>query len=50
MSPGKTAPADEAIDLLGTAGTPVLKRVAPIAGAVIALLLVVRALRRKRRR
>lgn len=50
VSPGKTAPADEAIDLLGTAGTPVLKRVASIAGAVIALLLVVRALRRKRRR
>ena len=50
VSPGKTAPADEAIDLLGTAGTPVLKRVAPIAGAVIALLLVVRARRRKRRR
>ncbi|QUG99888.1 SRPBCC family protein [Saccharopolyspora erythraea] len=46
---GKPMPSDEAIDLLGTAGAPVLKRVAPIAAAVIGLLIVLRLLRRRRR-
>ncbi len=36
----------EAIDLLGTAGAPVLKRLAPLAGVVIALVVLVRWLRR----
>jgi carbon monoxide dehydrogenase subunit G len=36
----------EAIDLLETAGAPVLKRLAPLAAAVAALLLVLRRLRR----
>jgi carbon monoxide dehydrogenase subunit G len=36
----------EAIDLLGTAGAPVLKRLAPVLAAVVALLLLVRRLRR----
>lgn len=40
------APSAEAIDLLGTAGSPVLKRLAPVAAAVVVLLLVVRRLRR----
>lgn len=39
------APA-EAIDLLGTAGAPVLKRVAPVLAALLLLLLIVRRLRR----
>ena len=39
-------PPAEAIDLLGTAGAPVLKRLAPLAAAVIALVLLVRRLRR----
>jgi carbon monoxide dehydrogenase subunit G len=39
------APA-EAIDLLGTAGAPVLKRLAPVLAGLIALLLVLRRLRR----
>lgn len=37
----------EAIDLLGTAGLPVAKRLAPIAAAVVALLVLVRLLRRR---
>jgi carbon monoxide dehydrogenase subunit G len=52
-APGATAPPPatprppaEAIDLLGTAGAPVLKRLAPLAAAVVLLLLVVRRLRR----
>ena len=36
----------EAIDLLGTAGAPVLKRLAPVLAAVVALLRLVRRLRR----
>ena len=36
----------EAIDLLGTAGTPVLKRLAPVLVAVAVLVLLVRRLRR----
>ena len=36
----------EAIDLLGTAGAPVLKRLAPVLGALLLLVLVVRRLRR----
>ena len=39
-------PQAEAIDLLGTAGVPVLKRLAPVVAAVAALLLVLRRLRR----
>jgi len=36
----------EAIDLLGTAGAPVLKRLAPVLAGVAVLLLVIRRLRR----
>ena len=36
----------EAIDLLGTAGAPVLKRLAPVLGGLVLLLLVVRRLLR----
>ena len=36
----------EPIDLLGTAGAPVLKRLAPVLAALVAVLLVVRRLRR----
>ena len=36
----------EAIDLLGTAGAPVLKRLAPVLGAVLLLVLLVRRLLR----
>ncbi len=36
----------EAIDLLGTAGAPVLKRLAPLLAGIVALLLLVRRLRR----
>lgn len=39
-------PPAEAIDLLGTAGAPVLKRVAPLAAALLLLVLLVRRLRR----
>ena len=39
-------PQAEAIDLLGTAGVPVLKRLAPVLAGVAALLLVLRRLRR----
>ncbi|HEY2834814.1 MAG TPA: SRPBCC family protein [Sporichthyaceae bacterium] len=39
----------EAIDLLGVSGTPVLKRLAPVA-AVVALLVVLLGVRRARRR
>ncbi len=41
-------PEPEAIDLLGAAGAPVLKRVAPLAAALV-LLLVVLGIRRKRK-
>ncbi|WP_187764762.1 SRPBCC family protein [Saccharopolyspora spinosa] len=47
---GVAAPADEAIDLLGTAGAPVLKRLAPVAVAVVVLGLAFRIIRRRRRR
>lgn len=47
---GGAAPADEAIDLLGTAGAPVLKRLAPVAVAVVVLGLAFRIIRRRRRR
>ncbi len=40
------APA-EPIDLLGTAGAPVLKRLAPVAAAVVVLVLLVRHRRRR---
>lgn len=36
----------EAIDLLGTAGTPVLKRLAPVLAGLVVLVLLVRRLRR----
>ncbi|KAA5829492.1 SRPBCC family protein [Saccharopolyspora hirsuta] len=47
---GGPVPSDEAIDLLGTAGAPVLKRLAPLAVAAVALALVFRLIRRRRRR
>lgn len=43
-------PDNEAIDLLGVAGLPVLKRAAPAAAALLAVLLVVFGLRRRRAR
>jgi hypothetical protein len=43
-------PADDVIDLLDVAGTPVLKRAAPVVAAVAALLLFLRRVRRVRRR
>ena len=39
-------PPAEAIDLLGTAGAPVLKRLAPVLAALLLVVLVVRRLRR----
>ena len=36
----------EAIDLLGTAGTPVLKRLAPVLAGLVVLVLLVRRIRR----
>ncbi|MGO8962091.1 MAG: SRPBCC domain-containing protein [Streptosporangiaceae bacterium] len=39
----------EAIDLLGVAGVPVLKRVLPAAGGVLAVLVIVLRMRRRRR-
>ena len=44
--PAAVRPPAEAIDLLGTAGAPVLKRLAPVLAGVVALLLLVRRLRR----
>jgi hypothetical protein len=38
----------DAIDLLDTAGSPVLKRLAPVAGGALLLTLVVLLLRRRR--
>ena len=38
----------DAIDLLDTAGVPVLKRLAPVVGGVVALLLVILLVRRIR--
>ena len=43
-------PQDEAIDLLGVAGLPVLKRALPAAGGLVALILVFLGLRRRRAR
>jgi hypothetical protein len=40
----------DAIDLLDTAGAPVLKRLAPVAGGAVLLLLVVLLVRRLRSR
>ena len=39
-------PSAEAIDLLGTAGAPVLKRLAPVLGGLVVLALLIRRLRR----
>ena len=44
--PATVRPPAEAIDLLGTAGAPVLKRLAPVLIGLIAVLLLVRRLRR----
>jgi hypothetical protein len=41
-------PEPEAIDLLESAGTPVLKRAVPVFGVAIAALIVWRLLRRRR--
>jgi carbon monoxide dehydrogenase subunit G len=41
-------PEPEAIDLLGSAGTPVLKRAVPVLGVAVAALIVWRVLRRRR--
>jgi hypothetical protein len=40
------APANEPIDLLGTAGAPLLKRLLPVIGGVLVLLLLLRRRRR----
>jgi carbon monoxide dehydrogenase subunit G len=45
--PLRRLPDDDAIDLLGTAGGPVLKRLLPVAGALVLLLVVWRLLRRR---
>jgi uncharacterized protein len=47
---GARPPDEDAIDLLSVAGFPVLKRALPVAGAVLALLLVFVGLRRRARR
>jgi len=44
--PAPARPPAEAIDLLGTAGAPVLKRLAPVLAALAVVLLAVRRLRR----
>jgi len=44
--PATVRPPAEAIDLLGTAGAPVLKRLAPVLAGLVALVLLVRRLRR----
>jgi hypothetical protein len=43
-------PRDEAIDLLDVAGMPVLKRVLPVLGGLVAAVLLVFGIRRRRRR
>jgi carbon monoxide dehydrogenase subunit G len=48
--PASWQPQDDAIDLLGVAGLPVLKRALPVAAGFIALILVVLGLRRRRAR
>jgi len=47
---GARPPDEDAIDLLSVAGFPVLKRALPVAGAVVALLLVMLGRRRRGRR
>jgi carbon monoxide dehydrogenase subunit G len=42
-------PDEEALDLLEIAGQPLLKRLAPVAGALVALLVIVWVIRRLRR-
>jgi hypothetical protein len=42
-------PDNEAIDLLGVAGLPVLKRAVPAAAGLIAILLVLLGIKRRRR-
>lgn len=49
-APGWQPPDNEAIDLLGVAGLPVIKRAAPAVAALVAVLLVVFGLRRRRAR
>jgi carbon monoxide dehydrogenase subunit G len=49
-TPGWQPPDNEAIDLLGVAGLPVIKRAAPAVAALLAVLLVVLGLRRRRAR
>jgi carbon monoxide dehydrogenase subunit G len=49
-APSWQPPDNEAIDLLGVAGLPVIKRAAPVAAALLAVLLVVLGLRRRRAR
>jgi carbon monoxide dehydrogenase subunit G len=49
-TPGWQPPDNEAIDLLGVAGLPVIKRAAPAIAALVAVLLVVLGLRRRRAR
>lgn len=48
-SAAQPKPADDAIDLLGTAGVPVLKRVLPAVGGLFLLFIVLRLVRRRRR-
>lgn len=45
---GSSASSGEAIDLLDTAGTPVVKRVAPVAAALVGAFVVIRLLRKRR--
>jgi hypothetical protein len=47
-APAWQPPDNEAIDLLGVAGLPVIKRAAPAVAALVAVLLVVFGLRRRR--
>ncbi len=47
--PAWQPPDNEAIDLLGVAGLPVLKRAVPAAAGLVALLLVVLGIKRRRR-
>ena len=46
-SPGRPPRQAEPVDLLGVAGAPVLKRLAPVAGVALLLVVLVRALRRR---
>lgn len=46
--PLRRVPEEEAIDLLGTAGLPVLKRVLPVVGAVVIALILWRLVSRRR--